>query len=367
MRRHALTSSPRRGLTLIELVVAAGLMSLLMVAVFSLLESFLSMWQRSEQRRQLDEGSTGIVELLASDLAALDAGERGDLLAEWVAFDTDADGLLDARWPRLRLVRHASAGELARLQAANPEPERGEGLIEVCWALLPARPHGGPNEKRRDELAEGFLWRGERVYGSADETNPSFFAPRFISGAGRPRPGSVEEVSGGVLWLGMQFATQSSWLRDGWRTGPGAAEVAASWDAWSLQRADLDHHFWNEASTALPVAHGRPVLPRRVRLELELERPSDLKRRTRLAQFVDVHEGSLPVLDRERLPAGPDGHILVDAEWMEVHSVLGNTVQVRRGARGTEARPHEAGALVHFGTTLEREVPIALHREDWDL
>ena len=86
-----------RGLTLIELIVASGLLTLLMVAVFSLLESFLSMWEQSEQRRQIAEGSTGIVELLGADLAALDAGERGDLVYEWVAFDTDADGLVDAR------------------------------------------------------------------------------------------------------------------------------------------------------------------------------------------------------------------------------------------------------------------------------
>ena len=378
MRRSSPRSRARRGLTLVELVVASGLLTLLMLAIFSLLDSFLSMWDKSEQRRQLAEGSQGIVELLASDFAALDAGGRGDLLCEWVAFDTDADSLLDRRWPRIRMVRHASDGELARLQGNAPDREVGEGLLEVCWAVLPARPHGSSKDQRRDELAEGFLWRGERVYGSADATNPSFFRDDFLSGSGKPRPGSVDEVSGGVLWLGMQFATQLSWLRDGWRTGPELTDVTASWDAWSRGRPDLDHHFWNEAGAGVPVAEGRPALPRRVRLALELERPGDLKRRTRLARFLDAREGTVTVLDSERLPAlalsGPASagsaelgtFVLVDAEWMELRSVLGDTVQVRRGARGTTAQAHEAGALVHYGTTLVREIPIALHREDWD-
>lgn len=368
---RALTTAPRTraqngGLTLVELVVASGLLALLMVAVFGLLESFLSMWERSEERRQLDEGSQGIVDLLARDFAALDAGGRGDLLCEWVFFDTDADGVVDAKWPRLRLVRHASDGDLALLQAEADDREAGEGLTEVCWAVLPARPHRSPTEKRRDELAEGYLFRGERVYGSLDPANPSFFDDGFVSAAGRPRPGSVEEISGGVLWLGMQFATQTSWLRDDWRTGREVGDVAPSWDAWSRGRPNAERHIWNEQLPAVPTAKGRPALPRRVRLELELERPRDLRRRTRLARMVDTGDGRLDVLDTERLPE-PGGYVLVDAEWMRVRSVLAGGVQVERGVRGTTPRAHEEGALVHYGTTMVREVPIALHREDWKL
>jgi len=374
-------------LTLVELVVAAGLLSILMVVLFGLLDSFLSMWERSEQRRQLAEGSLGIVDLLAEDFAALEGGTRGDLLCEWVAFDVDGDGSPETKWPRLRLVRRASQARLAQLQAHAADREAGEGLLEVCWALLPARTLGprpvagsasaaaaGDAAARRDGLAEGFLWRGERLYGSRDATHPSFFSTAFVSGTGRPQPGALDEVSGGVLWLGMQFATESSSLHDDWRTGSDPADVVASWDAWNRGRPDADAHWWNEPAAGMPAAGDRPRLPRRVRFELELERPGDLKRRTRLERLVDARASTLAVLDDERLPGvGPAAaaereaprYVCVDAEWMRVLAVSAGAVQVQRGARGTTPRAHEAGALVHYGTTLVREVPIALHREDW--
>jgi len=52
---------------------------------------------------------------------------------------------------------------------------------------------------------------------------------------------------------------------------------------------------------------------------------------------------------------------------MKVSSISGRWVSVRRGARGTAPAAHDNGALVHFGRTMVREVPIATHREDWDL
>ena len=54
-------------------------------------------------------------------------------------------------------------------------------------------------------------------------------------------------------------------------------------------------------------------------------------------------------------------------EWMEVLSNDGSLVAVRRAQRGTRAAEHQAGALLHHGTTLVREVPIAVYRDEWNL
>jgi hypothetical protein len=364
------------GLTLVELVLAIGLLSILMVAIFNLLDGFLSLWERSETRRQLVEESSGVLELIAADLASLEGGPRGDLLAEWVSFDTDGDGLREKAWPRLRLVRHASPAEIARLQAGAAEKDPGEGLLEVVWAVLPARRSASEPDLR----AEGILWRGEQLFrGTRDKDEaPSFFDERFTSASGQLPPGAVNEVTHGVLWLGVRFAGQTTILGDirapadgksgegGWALGHALTDSSASWDAWSRGRPDAERHHWNQPPAGMPAPRGRPVLPRRVRLELELERERDLKRRTRLERVLNATDSAIEVGDGTRLPP-KGGHVLIDAEWMEVVSISGNRAVVRRAARGTRAAIHEAGAVAHYGQSLLREVPIAMQQEDWHL
>src|SRR5262249_51461978 len=153
-----------------------------------------------------------VSDLLAQDLAGLEGGPRGDVLAEWVMFDTDGDGVAETKWPRLRLVRQASAAEVARLQREaragaedtgtdRPPPVRGgEGLAGVVWMVVPASLVD-PNAR-----AEGIVWRGERLI--TDASSKSFFASDFFGRSNRPPAGAVDEVGGGLLWLGMLFATQ---------------------------------------------------------------------------------------------------------------------------------------------------------------
>jgi hypothetical protein len=365
MKRSAIRSArSRRGLTLVELVLSAGLLAILLAAVFQIVRQFMGVWEKSEVRRMQVEESTGVSELLAGDLAALEPGPRGDLLAEWVFFDHDLNGTAETKWPRVRLVRHASPAELARLQAGEAESARlvGEGLIEVVWTVLPLEP-STRDEGRR---ALGALWRGERVYGPARGADVSMFDETFLSRGGAPRAGAAQEVTGGVLWLGMQFATQTTILRDGWRVGREPGDAVASWDAWDRERPNSERHVWNDTGEFLPKVSDTPLLPRRVRLELELEQASDLKRRTKLSAFVNQQEGSFEVDDPSRVPEA-GAHVLIDAEWMQVTSVSGRWVSVKRGARGTTPAAHENGAVLHYGRTMVREVPIATHREDWNL
>jgi hypothetical protein len=193
--------SRRRGLTLIELVLATALLMVLVLAVFSLLDGSLSLWRRAETRRALTEQGSVVLELLDRDLRALESGERGDLLADWVRFDTDADGVGDHGFPRLRMVRQASEAELARMAGPGSPPPLGPALIEVCWLL-------SPTSGDADARSEGVLWRGERrLSGGA---GLSFFDAGFLGRTHKPPPGALDEVTGGILWLGPLFATQTS-------------------------------------------------------------------------------------------------------------------------------------------------------------
>ena len=156
-------------------------------------------------------------------------------------------------------------------------------------------------------------------------------------------------------------------MNDGWDTGDGLEHAATSWDAWNRERPDATWHPWNVAGAGMPRVKDRPLLPRRVRLEYELERPQDRRRRTRLVGALDAKRTSIVVDDGKFLPSGEDVHIKIGAEWMRVISVSGSRAVVRRGQRGTPPVTHAKGDMVHWGWRGMREVSIALYREDWNL
>jgi hypothetical protein len=347
----------RRGLTIVELVIASGLASLLMVAVFQLIDTTLGVWNRGETRRNLIEQAAGVAGLLTPDLRAIHGGQQGDFLAEWEVFDTDGDELRDRPWPRLRLVRQGSAREIARLRAGTNKDQPDTGLIEVVWAVLPVG---------KGAATEGLLWRGERLYTEATDKD-SFFDPGFFAPTGKPKLGAMHEVTAGVLWMGMQFATQTSIIHGGWKPGDQLADTAHSWDAWNRLRPDPEFTPWNEPGAGMPEARGKPLLPRRVRIELEFERAKDVKMRTALAAGIDQTASTLQVVDGGRIPKRDGVFLLVGTEWMELKNVQGDSVSVRRAARGTERQIHGAGEIVHHGQTVITEIPVDLYSDDWNL
>jgi prepilin-type N-terminal cleavage/methylation domain-containing protein len=364
-------ASTTEGFTLVELLLAIALLALLVLAVFQLLDRSLSLWRRAETRRSVLEQASAVGNLLARDLRGIEGGEHGDMLAEWVRFDTDGDGIAETKWPRLRLVRQASAADTERLQRNRSALERGKNdeepavepaspaLIEVVWLVAPAAT--------KDKLArvEGRLWRGERLVD--DASTKSFFASDFFGASNQPPAGETEEVTAGLLWMGLLFATQTSVVHDGWNVSGGLDSAATSWDAWSRDRPDAELTQWNEKAPGMPAAKKLPLLPRRVRVELEFERPQDRLRRTSLAHAVDIGDTGLLVDDPDRIPREEEAFVLVDSEWMRVTSVDGRTVGVKRAERGTKAEVHAAGSMVHYGLHFVREVPVSGYREDWNL
>ena len=379
MRRQISTA----GFTLVELMVASMLASILLVALFRLLDVTLDLWSKGETRRALVEQTAATAELMASDLRAIHNGQQGDLLCEWVPIDVDADGSVDRIWPRLRFVRQASLADVARIASESLSPEirkraaqlgveaaslipeeerrpapRKSGLVQVVWTVVPAG-------RSADARGEGVLLRGEELLDPG--SLGTFFDDGFFHSNGQPRPGTTREVTGGLLWLGVQFATQTSILWDGWSIGTRMRDTATSWDAWNRRRPDAETHVWNEPGAGMPRVKDTPLLPRRVRLELEFERERDRRRRTRLLDFVDKESQRFEVENGAGLPGRDGRHILVGSEWMQIVRVDGDHVSVRRGARGTEVRQHAAGSMVHFGEPIVVEVPVVLYSDDWSL
>lgn len=373
----------RLGMTLVELVIATGLAALVMTALFRLLDLTLDLWTKGETRRAVVEQATATGELLAKDLRALHPGNQGDLWVEWQPFDVDGDGVIDRVWPRIRLIRQASRADLARLAASSIDPElvalaqsQGLRLEDVLpeGVDLAAPPTSGlmvvgycvvPAGKAADVRGEGVLMRGEELFKAGQL--PELFERTFFSASGQPRGGAMREVTGGLLWMGLQFATQTSIVWDSWEVGPGLPDTSASWDAWALRRPDPDLSVWNQPGAGMPVVEDQALLPRRVRIELEFETPRDRKRRTRLAEGVSKGETTILVENGLGVPPRSGQHVLVGGEWMEVVRVRGDRVGVRRAKRATEAVEHARGVLVHWGEPVTLEVPIPTYRDDWNV
>jgi hypothetical protein len=370
---------------MVELLLSLGLFSLLLVGLLQLLDTSTDLWRRVEKRRERTEVASAFTARLERDLSTLEAGPEGDFLADWTMADVDGNGLAGLPLARLRFVRRASARDLARLHASQEEPTTGaldkldaledpdgdvawrrldRGLVEVAWVLAPSD----------DKVFHGRLLRAERLLD--DPERMSLFDPRLFGVAGRPVPGLFEELSGGVLWMDMVLATPMTATgtetssTDGvvsrWKVGDAPTDGGASWDAWLRGRPNREITALNTLPTGLPATARAPLLPRRVRVGFEVQAEADRALRTSLVSELDHNTINFLVVDGRRVPEA-GGFVLVDEEWLEVRSVVGEHVTVRRGQRGTPAVAHKAGAKLWYGWRTEIELPIGMAREDWNL
>ncbi|QDU83888.1 hypothetical protein Pla163_09890 [Planctomycetes bacterium Pla163] len=364
----------RRGLTLIELVLALGLFALLSLMVVQLLDSTMRVWGRAEAQRYAIGTHSTLSSQILDELDQLAGGERGDLLIDWEIFDTDGDLIATRPLPRLRFVRRATAADMNRLGQREIDPNdpttarlRGGELplLEVVYCVLPSEIEG---LLETGELAEGMpgapgdvvLWRGERLLD--DASRPSAFDDDFFLN-GFPPTGSAEPVHDGILWVELLCAGRGTRLDRGWRVGTTPQDAARAWDAHGGGRLDTALHPFNAPYMGQGTYRGEPLFPRRVRLVLEVEGPSDAKRRAALAEPLTPEAIEMVVRDPQLLP--PAGTlVLMGEEWVKI-SQPGTRTRIERAQRGTAPRPHRVGTPLQYGRRFEREVRIPLFREDW--
>jgi hypothetical protein len=387
------------GFTLMEMVLAIGIFSLLLIALLQLLDTSTSLWKSVDARRERTEASGGLGERIAMDLSTLESGSEGDFLADWGLIDSDGDGVPTQTVARIRFVRRASAAELARLSESRTveftEEELAElaaleedgilesladwgrmnrGLVEVTWFLCADDVPTPPGELAR---FHGKLLRGMRTVD--DQGTLSFFDKRMFGPGGRPAAAAefaTNAVSTGVLWMGVEFATQMT-LTDAdfsaegkpraWAAGDQPTDGAMSWDAWGQRRPDADASSLNQAGASMDSPNSNNAnLPRRVRVTFEVQPERDVIRRTTLRAPINHNDTEMAVADSTRLPQ-VGTFILIGDEWVKLLSNSGDIVRIERGQRGTMPTPHKAGLMLQFGWSMVREVPIGVFREDWDL
>ena len=391
------TGRSSEGYTLLEILVATGVLVLLGGGLAALMSQAIGLWKRAESQAQVYEQARVILDTLARDLRSTVVHSRasGDDAAIRFVCDRDTLGR-----QRLRFVRTIS-GETRNLvlrkggrylgmrtpavydgRQDRREADQGllaapGGLMEVLYAL-DSRP------------GERWLWRGFR---SPIGGNDSLFHDRRIESSrddrrtrgGLRRTDDSEKsehislmdvarpVTDGVLFLGLAFwgPTTNTWdplekalLRPekGRKSGP-----VFFWDSTRAlldQPGDPDEFVFRRRLTSLNEPSD-DIFPEMVEITLVL-RDDDSPLGLRLGERLDEKGTRFKLSRRLSLSEDPRHRfLLVEDEWIAVEKVGDRTVTVASGGRGvrdTEPRKHAQGSRVELGMTFHRVVEIPGHR-----
>jgi prepilin-type N-terminal cleavage/methylation domain-containing protein len=252
------------------------------------------------------------------------------------------------------------------------------GLMEVFWTSMPESP---------DDMAVMQIWRGFRAP-PGDAPGPGGSKSLLPKRAWRDPSATAADrgpcdaaeirararpVLSGVLFFGVEF-----WARrtTTWDPSMRASDGGPLY-TWDSTRGIMTQGDQDSDSFYLSKRRGfqespslddptDDVFPRKIRATCVVE---ELGRNARVGYLEDdlaPDAKSISVADTKFFPASETSrrYLKIDAEWMEVGVPDGHTIPVlRRGARGTVAEKHAAGARVHHGRTFVQEYDVATFRD----
>ncbi|MEE3200092.1 MAG: type II secretion system protein [Planctomycetota bacterium] len=401
------------GYTLLEVVIAVGILTLLGSGLATLLTQGISIWRRAENRGRVYDQARILLERMAEDIRStvvLSSSAGGDA---WVRFICDED-LLGRQ--RLRFVRTISAetsdailrhgGKTLSLKSPavydgnndSKEARHGRlgapgGLMEVIYLRDPRlseshlwrgfrSPVGGmrslvnqevPGEEKLAELSEVIAELEKRALGGAmTEKEQQEHLDREaqavddfewnMSQMGRP-------LTDGVLFLGFSFwgPTTNTWdesekpleLAGGSRpSGPlfhwDSTRAILNWTG-----GDSDEFMFRSIDGSLTDSSD-DIFPEQVEITLVLR--DDNSESFYLVDRISKSDDFFRVSKPFSLPENEaDRYLLVGGEWMYMRAVDGTRVSIEsygRGRRGTEPTSHLAGDRVDLGATFRRVVEM---------
>ncbi|MCA8921507.1 MAG: type II secretion system protein [Planctomycetes bacterium] len=378
----------RRGFTLLELLVATAVLSILGLALMVVLRGGLATWRRAEARRASFDAGQAVLRQLREDLlCAVGPYETSEPYGQVdlrLVCDADERGRTrlfltraikgESEHPVLGLAGNAVASDGVYDYRADTDEARHDrlratgGTAEVAWVI--------------DD--QGVLYRGVRapvgppgsLFGDVD---PYELAPLWSPDAAPEDPSAqapslLRPFATEVLYFEVRFWTQftTSWdlkypcskVKDD--SGP-----TLHWDSTRaiLQppeglRPDEFDFFVGRKSLDDP---RDDVLPEKVRVTLVIREAPEAGSSTYLSATIGPREQSLPVQEPGRLQEG-GGYVLIDDEWIRYSEVSGGSAVVsERGARGTAPAEHGLNSVVEVGRQFVTVVALPGGREDWGI
>lgn len=389
-----------RGFSLIELMVAMSIFSVIGIAIVTLLGRATEFSRTGSATTEVLDSLQSFTETFTADTATIYSQSGSDDGAPAVRFwsdvvrsEVDAEKKAYASIRRLMFVRMvpdeatSSATRLAGTvvgakesldQAKDVEQaEKGElrataGVMEVFWTAVP---------ESADDLAVMTLYRG--VVSPVGQPEQTFF-PSKVAGDPSARgpqergPVTLKEIQArcrpvlsGVLYFGVEF-----WSRRTETWDPTIQPPKGPLQVWDSTRGILrkgkgtDGFWFAKAEGSLD----RPTLddptddtfPRRMRVTFVAEESGQAARTGTLMAPLSADGTFIELSDTRFIPATDTTQrfVKIGDEWIQFTSADGPRLTgCKRGVRGTAPSAHEPGARVHYGRTVVRDIAIPTARD----
>ncbi|MEO0478822.1 MAG: hypothetical protein AAF196_05025 [Planctomycetota bacterium] len=382
------------GFTLLELVVVMGLLAGLLGLLVQLLASGGSIYQRGEEGRDLSDRSLAaaslardLVQQLEGPRASSDAGEAypdarfllyevtGGAVPEQGALGIDDSVPVTVQVLRstARLERGLEARLLQELRRALGY-EDDEGLTtddaEEFEVPLAATGRGElmlfswPSDKDGVFLD---LYLKRRLTIEESRLDDELFLvelalPEDLEFNQRVETQGARKISQSLLYFGIECWSQNTrrW------SSPGESGPRRVWDsarALTLPE-DQSQAFGYDRSDESLLDPRDDLYPHYLRLTIVVSRGPEIAAKTFLSGGVDRTSLEIRVVAPEELEEVE--WIKVGSEWMQIDSILGSNLRVRRAGRGTRAAEHSSGTDVRIGREVQLTIPL-LHGREGDV
>ncbi len=381
------TAPGKSGFTLIEMVTAAAVFSLLGVMLFSMVKSGMTMWKDGESSRDEIERGVHALNSISRELRLAFTennpfGSRAEaqMLCDFVDYDRDGDSIPESRVQRLAFTRiNAEERENEVLKTSGDEPlgrlyftlfENDPDLVKEMGTL----PTGGLAEalfmSYAPELGEGqksdgllSLYRGYR--------SPIGGEGSFFTAGNLLKPDDIEfsllPVLDEILHLEFRFWNQHTYTFDASLAGPD--DLGGAGYTWDSTRAVLpEDPAMSPNRFRFGLGDGSrddvtdDIFPERILITVEVRCSGGAEGLPRLTGDVKEDSINVPVDMTKPLERMKEGErfVRIDAEWIEFSSAgTGELVVKRRGARNTLVSDHKRGSLVNYGRRFSTVVEIA--------
>ena len=391
------------GFTLVELMVAMGILSLLSLFLVRILTSSLAIWNWGESRASLQARGAAALELGSEDFGHMlglrtvsygigrveamrqaVAPHSGRLVSSFLPYGQGGkvadpeDSWNSPRkydwYPRVNMVVRFSPAEGRALQEAQIRERILEEEGQLLPEVLKTKVHEAMAQATHSDIGEVEL----RVVPDAGADSPylSLYRSRrlldehaegrWVDGDGIPKLDTP--IFEHLLYVQILYRSQltESYVPKSSRGGPETC--------WDSARAGLfaGDHPVNRFSLDLDEASlGDPlddVMPLGVRILAVVAEGPDLANYAILDQDIDSEADSIPVSFADRLP-DPDEqpYVKIGKEWIRYTAISrGKLVGLTRGVRNTRARAHRAGVRVMGGLEVRMTLPISVAREYWN-
>lgn len=392
--------------------------SVIGIALIALLRQSTTFLEKGQAGSEIMDVMENIDRQLADDFANVyirpassDGVPDVRFVCDRIGWDVDNDGVDDTFTPRLCFVRSVS-GEASdpTLRRAGQKPGATEvvdglddtkeseeedhraagGKGEATWIL---EPDARGKEDRNGEIPSlGTLHRGFRAAVGGGPTRS--YQPLEPWG-GRKSEASrmgittrqecadrLRPVLAGVLHVEYRFWSRhvrpeaarlvtNGRLNDEVPADRGGGGLSPVWDSTRgiFPKGTAEGQFFlgrGPASLADPVDD---VFPSRIRVTLVVDRVGKDASTAELTRTIGPEDTTIPCDNTRFAPGGdPAGKFIkIGREWIQWATKDSRGFMVeKRGARGTRREAHESGSTVRAGSTMVREYPVPVHREDWN-